>query len=287
MRDLRRIRELIIQALVSNDALFLQIVLKGGNALELIHHVGNRSSLDLDFSLSPDFQDPDGAGEQIERALVTYLGGHGLRVLDFEFARKPESRTRDIPEWWGGYRAEFKLIEDGLYRQFGSELETIRRRSIPIGEGTQKRIFKIDFSRHEYCDDKVGKELDDLLVYAYSLDMIAAEKLRAICQQMPGYRHIPNNMKRARARDFYDIEAILRTGVNLTSPSNLKMIDRMFEVKDVPLGLLGRVQACESFHSDAWAEVSTSVSGQLEPFAFYFDRVSKVAREVLDALGKE
>ena len=46
-------------------------------------------------------------------------------------------------------------------------------------------------------------ELDDYTIYVYSPTMIAIEKLRAICQQMPEYAL--QRRPSARARDFYDI----------------------------------------------------------------------------------
>lgn len=55
------IRRITIIALFSDDELVNQLVLKGGNALSLIHKVSLRTSLDLDFSLATDFGDLDDA----------------------------------------------------------------------------------------------------------------------------------------------------------------------------------------------------------------------------------
>ena len=43
------IRRITIIALFSDDELIDQLVLKGGNALRLIHKISSRTSLDLDF----------------------------------------------------------------------------------------------------------------------------------------------------------------------------------------------------------------------------------------------
>jgi len=43
------IRRMTIKALFSDDFLLEQLVLKGGNALNLVHRIGNRSSLDIDL----------------------------------------------------------------------------------------------------------------------------------------------------------------------------------------------------------------------------------------------
>src|ERR1035438_5406206 len=51
--DFAEVRRLTIAALFSDDKLFEQIVLKGGNALNLVYDLSPRTSLDLDFSMEP------------------------------------------------------------------------------------------------------------------------------------------------------------------------------------------------------------------------------------------
>ena len=71
--------------------------------------------------------------------------------------------------------------------------------------------------------------------------MIALEKLRAICQQMPEY--ILQRRPSARARDFYDIHLVVSlTGMNLSSQENLELVRHIFAAKDVPLRLLGKIK---------------------------------------------
>ena len=50
--ELTEIRKLTITALCSDDVLFDQLVLKGGNAISLVYGISPRDSLDVDFSLS-------------------------------------------------------------------------------------------------------------------------------------------------------------------------------------------------------------------------------------------
>jgi hypothetical protein len=45
--DLRQIRKALLTAVASDDVLYDLLVLKGGNALELSHRIGERASLDL------------------------------------------------------------------------------------------------------------------------------------------------------------------------------------------------------------------------------------------------
>jgi Nucleotidyl transferase AbiEii toxin, Type IV TA system len=52
---LDRIKSLAVQAMFSDDELLEQLVLKGGNAMALVHQISARASVDLDFSLKQDF----------------------------------------------------------------------------------------------------------------------------------------------------------------------------------------------------------------------------------------
>src|ERR1700689_1637975 len=102
--------------------------------------------------------------------------------------------------------------------------------------------------------------------------MIAIEKLRAICQQMPEYPHTGN--KKARARDFYDIHRVLKAcNIDLTTEENSALIRNIFEAKQVPLSLLGKIGAERDFHRPDWAAVIDSTTGKLEEFDFYVNSV--------------
>jgi predicted nucleotidyltransferase component of viral defense system len=52
---LDQIKTWAIQAMFSDDDLLEQLVLKGGNAMALVHRISARASIDLDFSLQQDF----------------------------------------------------------------------------------------------------------------------------------------------------------------------------------------------------------------------------------------
>ena len=54
-KSLEEIRRAILIAVFSDDVLMELLVLKGDNALELIHDIGERASVDLDFSMREDF----------------------------------------------------------------------------------------------------------------------------------------------------------------------------------------------------------------------------------------
>ena len=134
--------------------------------------------------------------------------------------------------------------------------------------------FTIEISKHEYCQGKVEAELDGYTIYVYSPAMIAIEKLRAICQQMPEYTPVRN--KRARARDFYDIVSILtEAGVDLSTPENLDLARHIFAAKDVPLSFIARIPEQREFHRPDWLSVKDTVSGELREYDHYFDAVVK------------
>jgi predicted nucleotidyltransferase component of viral defense system len=184
--DFTEIRRRTIVALFSDDALFDELVLKGGNAISLIYGFGNRASLDLDFSIENDFKDPEDTGRRIFTALEKKFGEVGFTVFDKKFGRRPE-RERSPGTRWGGYQIEFKLIEKSKEAALGGKLEDIRRNAFVVGPN-QMRRFTVDLSKYEYCAGKIEKELDDYTIYVYTPEMIVVEKLRAICQRMPAYQ---------------------------------------------------------------------------------------------------
>ncbi|MGA3084518.1 MAG: nucleotidyl transferase AbiEii/AbiGii toxin family protein [Thermodesulfobacteriota bacterium] len=56
---LTKIKQLTIIALFSDDFLMERLVLKGGNAIDLIYKISSRASIDLDFSIALDFKEEE------------------------------------------------------------------------------------------------------------------------------------------------------------------------------------------------------------------------------------
>src|SRR5262249_13483673 len=158
--------------------LFNQLVLKGGNALNLIYGIGTRSSLDVDLSLEGDFANPDESGHRILQALVDRFAEAGLTVFDQKFSKRP-ARQNAGEEKWGGYEVEFKLTETEKFKLQKDDMDKVRRESLVIGEG-QQRVFRVQISKYEYCQGKVERNLDHYSIYVYTPAMIVVEKLRAI-----------------------------------------------------------------------------------------------------------
>jgi len=270
--DYREIRRLAITAIFSDDVLFERVVLKGGNALSIALGLSSRTSLDLDFSIESDFEDLDDIRVRVQRALENRFLAAGFVVFDFKFDPKPSVLREGQSHRWGGYMASFKVIKRGKYEELNANLEARRRESFVIGPGSQ-RVFTIDLSKYEYVVGKLEMELDDYTIYVYSPTMIALEKLRAICQQMPEY--ILQRRPSARARDFYDIHLVVSlTGMNLSSQENLELVRHIFAAKDVPLRLLGKIKDQKEFHRPDWDSVrSSSNNPNLAEFDDYFDFV--------------
>lgn len=165
----------------------------------------------------------------------------------------------------------FKLIEREKYRVQKGDINKLRNHSVALG-GDGKRAFRIDLSKCEYTEGKAEHEIGHFTVYVYTPQMIAVEKIRAICQQMREYPHTGN--KKPRARDFYDIYHVLTTcNIDLRTEENQILLRHIFEAKQVPLSLLGNVPRERHFHRADWQSVIDTTSGELHDFDFYFDFV--------------
>ncbi len=229
--DFAEIRRLTITALFADDKLVDELVLKGGNALNIVYELTTRTSLDLDFSIEKDFEDLKDVETRISRALSDRFDSAGYVVFDLTIQPKPQTDGSDERPWWGGYELNFKFIEKEKHITFRDDLEKLRRNATVLAP-LQRRTFRVDVSKHEFIQGKVSKELDHYTIYVYSPAMLAIEKLRAICQQMPEYGMRGHGT--ARARDFYDIHQILtKTGIDLTTADNFKMIRNVFAAGNI------------------------------------------------------
>jgi hypothetical protein len=270
------IRRVAIRAMAAAGREIGLLVLKGGNALAVVYGIGGRTSLDLDYSLATDFADVRLAEAQISARLAESFRAAGFELFDVQFLLRPPEPT---VEWWGGYEVRFKLVP---LSEAGSDLD-IRRRTATVVGLAQERIFKIQISRNEFVGDTLEEEVDGVPIAVYSPALIAAEKVRAICQQMPEYPHA--RYRHPRARDFFDIRSIcLEASVDLTAPANAALVRKVFEAKRVPLELLGRVETTREFHRPDWPAVELSVRSLDGDFDLCFDFVADLCRR-LEAAG--
>jgi predicted nucleotidyltransferase component of viral defense system len=266
-----RVRRLTITALFSDDMLFEHLVLKGGNAITLAHGLGLRASLDLDFSLASDFSDAAEAGRRAQLALEKRFSTEGFTVIDYKFEARPVVDGVDERPWWGGYRIEFKLLPTDHYERLNEKPHKRSIESLPLGPA-QQRTLSVDISKHEVVDGHLEQDLDHFTIRVYSPTMVVAEKLRALCQQMPGYDL--RGGQRARARDFHDIYLVVtEAAVDVCSEESVELVRAMFKAKRVPLELLQQLEAHRNFHRPDWPNVVSAVPETLKDYDFYFDFV--------------
>lgn len=268
--DFRDIRKAVIVAMFSDDVLMQHLVLKGGNALNIVYGISARTSIDIDLSMTGDFVDVADAQRRIERALRDRFDSLGYELFDFKFVERPKKETNRRDDWWGGYRVEFKLLPHERRDLVTNALDLARRSAVEVAP-EHGRVFRVEISKYEYCDLKVEWDLDDYLIYVYPPFLLAAEKLRALCQQIPEYTG--RRKATARARDFFDIHAILENP-DYKEPENFtEILMSVFGAKEVPLELLDRLSESREFHRTDWPSVTNAATGRIESFDFYFDYV--------------
>ena len=180
LMNLGDVRRLAIIAMFSDDTLMDQLVLKGGNALAFVYGLGARASLDVDLSIDGDFDDFEGTKQRVFQSLHNRFETEGYSVFDESFERRPAIAGSSQGKDWGGYVVEFKLIQKIVYEKLRGDLDAVRRNAIVTGP-LQRKIFRIELSKHEFCKGKAEAELDAYAIYVYTPEMIAIEKLRALC----------------------------------------------------------------------------------------------------------
>ena len=290
MEAIERIKRLAIIAMFSDDELMESLVLKGGNALDIIYDIGARASLDLDFSIPEDFPSQDLARleDKMRQALEKTFRTEGYHVIDVSLEERPERGTPGTPDFWGGYALSFKVVTKDVFDGLSGDHRKLRLHALDVGPGS-KKIYTVEISKHECCSDKRETELENYVIYVYTPEMIVIEKLRAICQQMEEYTEsIGKSHRTARARDFFDIyTAIEHFKIDLTSPLNLQLLRAIFACKHVPLQLIGDIEKHREYHRLDFAAVENTVRThvQVKSFDFYFDYVVSLSRRLCQALG--
>lgn len=282
------IKRRTITSLCSDDDLLDWLVLKGGNAMDVIYNVSPRASVDVDFSAEEGFE-IERAKEKVCASLEAGFSEIGYLAFDIKISEKPKRMPKEIAEFWGGYKVEFKLIAEDRADELGRDLEALRREALMIGEGSR---FTIDISPHEYVADKQMHELDDFIVYVYSPAMIVCEKLRAICQQMPEYATViqAKSLGNQRARDFFDIETMVRYfDVDLGNADVWDLLKEIFASKRVPLALLSKIPDTRELHATGYEAVRDTIKPEVrvEPFDYYFDFVVEHVKKLEPLWNKQ
>jgi predicted nucleotidyltransferase component of viral defense system len=274
----REIKRRTIKAVFSNSTLASVLALKGGNLLDVVLNILNRSSIDLDFSMCGEFP----ASEQskiiniLEYELKKEFKEMNLEVIDLRFEEKPSELDKDLRSFWGGYKVEFKLVEENVLEKYKDQIDQLRVRSLTLGKDNRK-AFTIEISKHEFCERVTKIDLEGLIITIYSPEMVLFEKLRAICQQLPEYKEIVKSATQsARAKDFYDIHAILSNyAIDITSAENIELISNIFKQKKVPMDFILKISDYREYHRMDFVSLESTVeaSTELKDFDFYFDFV--------------
>lgn len=277
---LNRIKLLTISALVSDENLMGMLVLKGGNALDLAYDISFRGSIDIDFSIEGEFTEFE-MGKiqfQISELLKYEFLKEGLAVFDIKLTEKPNIIHENVRSFWGGYLLEFKMIEYEKFQLMKGDQESLRRMALTIHQDNSTK-FTVDISKYEYIADSRKKELEGAIVNVYSPEMLAIEKLRALCQQVPDYKEIIYSMtSKSRARDFYDIYNLTNAfSIDYSLPQNVELCQNIFKAKRVPLTFIKFIPKQREFHRQSWASLVDTVNQKevLKEFDFYFDFVVK------------
>jgi predicted nucleotidyltransferase component of viral defense system len=272
-----------IAALFSSAHLRSTLVFKGGNLLDIALQVSTRASVDLDFSIEGEFQDAEIVRVECEAVLTATFEDEGYRVFDVTLEERPERVSDDLKDFWGGYKMFFKLISQSDFQKLKNDLPSLRRNAIPLS-GDGSAVFSIDISKFEYCANKQSFIIEGQEIFGYSPEMAIAEKLRAICQQMPEYLAIVHKKHTAgRARDFVDIHALREAFlINVENAEFHELVKRIFAIKRVPLHLIGRIADHSDDHRADFVAVQATVKSdvQLEDFDFYVEYVVRECRRL-------
>lgn len=284
---IERIKRLTIIAMVSDDYLMEQLVLKGGNAIDIVYQLSGRASIDLDYSLPTKFHSDElnNITTTIKNTLTETFKTEGLKVFDLKFSEKPEGIGEiDEMEFWGGYQIEFKVIPNSAFSQYSGNLKKLRNNATVIGPNFRK-IFHIDIGKFEYCEGKVAKEVDGYTLYVYSTEMLVLEKLRAICQQFPEYREkiVKSHDPTSRARDFFDIYTITQKfPIDMNNERTKIMLESIFRAKKVPINYIYKISDQREFHRTGFASLKDTVKSgvDLKEFDFYFDYLQDMVNSI-------
>lgn len=275
---LEEIKKLCIIALASDDYLMETLVLKGGNAIQIIHKANKRGSFDIDYSIADDFKEEiSQVKDRIQNTLYNTFQENEYELFDFKMIEKPSNLPAELETFWGGYKVEFKVIDKASFEKFNNNLEALRRNAVKLNPNTSSTKFEVEISKYEYVTNKTEVDLDGYKLYAYAPEMIVFEKMRAICQQNDEYSSIINTKtQRERARDFYDIYTLMENfPMDIFTSESKQLLQHIFDAKRVPLNYIPLVRNYKSRHEQGFISVQASVflGEEIRSFDFYFEYV--------------
>ena len=198
-------------------------------------------------------------------------------VFDVTLVEEPRTLTDEFRDFWGGYRVEFKIIDAETYEAHAADKRKLHMASETVVDDNGKK-FPIDISKYEYVAEKAAELVDDFTVYAYSPQMLVAEKLRAICQQMPEYTSQLKKRGTPRGGTFLDIHTVVEHfSVDFGAADFHQTVRKIFGAKRVALMLLSKIadEASKDYHRPDFVSIEATVTPgfELQDFDFYYDYV--------------
>ena len=115
--DLESFKREVILALFADNTLLQQLVLKGGNLLDVVYGISTRPSRDIDLSICGEIEDMERFRSTIENALRKWFGPKGYVVFDVNLREEPHDISEEFRAFWGGYKVDFKIVDAETYTE--------------------------------------------------------------------------------------------------------------------------------------------------------------------------
>lgn len=284
----KKIRDIMLTSLFSDDTLADNLTLKGAQALTLTSSL-RRTTTDLDLSATF-----NKSKEELEplffRALKEGFNEAQYEIVSFKLVYQPRKHNNwyiKSPIFphneiiWGGYQIIFSIVS---FEKFDNiRIKKERQNKKFDAAMIADRSLEIDLSFGEYTETKDEVELDDTIIYVYSPLMSLYEKARASVQQLPDYTLTSS---KTRSRDIYDIYQLVNDkNLNILEhiylPENIEILKKMFSLKGVDLELLTKVK--QNYSEELIEDFEYRVKPQLEyveqqssNFEYMLQTVSKI-----------
>jgi predicted nucleotidyltransferase component of viral defense system len=244
------------------------LLLKGGSALRLFDHQASRLSIDADFSIESELDDPESFFALIKSCVERRFERHKFDVIDFKSNKKPKTSPENRPDWWGGWGCEFKLVNQ-MHRK---KTHRTKQRNAFVPDGANSPKITIDISEYEYCGARRTRTVEGIKIMGYSRELLVLEKLRAICQQHPEYEF---RLSKNRSRDFYDIFVLTSDMDEAFIKKCTHHLANVFAAKAVPLQILKALWNEEFIDEQGrgFEQVKDTVRGTVYDFDVYVEHI--------------
>lgn len=252
----------------------VKLFLKGGSAMRLFDNLTTRLSIDIDFSIDEAIDDENFFND-MEAKIGNRFHELEFETIDFKWIKKPKRKSKDKPDWWGGWAFEFKIVS---FTHREKSIEEKRRNAL-VPEGANSPKIPVEISEHEYCKNGRTKNINGVNIFGYSRELIVLEKIRAICQQHQDYKY---KLSTNRARDFYDIYELTVDVEDDFVKRCSGFIENVFRAKEVPMDILRCLWEDDFIDSQkrGFDQVKDTVRGQVEDFDVYVESLRFLVKEI-------